>query len=81
MDDRAEGQELLKTRENSKLALSKLDWPTPEMLAAARRARGVFLRELVVALARRLKALVVGQRLAARPARMLPAKVPIARRR
>ena len=81
MDDRAEGQGLAKTREASNPAISRLDWPTPEMLAAARRARGLYLRELVVALVCRLKALVAGQVLVARPARMLPAKVPVARRR
>ena len=50
--------------------VSKPDWPTPEMLAAARRARGQYLRELVVALARRLKVLVIEHLEVARPARM-----------
>jgi hypothetical protein len=47
MDNHAEGQEFGKTR-----AISKLDWPTQEMLAAAHRARGLYLRQLVVALFR-----------------------------
>jgi hypothetical protein len=33
---------------------SRLDWPTPEQLREARRARGLFLRELVVAGTRRI---------------------------
>jgi hypothetical protein len=56
--------------------VSKLDWPTPEILAEARRARGIFVRELVVALARRLKALAIEHFEVAWPAR-----VRIARRR
>ena len=71
MDNRAEGQEFAITR-----VISRLDWPTPEMLAAARRARGLYLRDLVVTLLRRLKALVADPLLVARPA-----KVPIAHRR
>lgn len=71
MDDHAEGQEFAKTR-----AVSRLDWPTPEMLAAARRARGLHLRDLAVMLLRRVKALVADQLLVARPA-----KVPIGHRR
>jgi hypothetical protein len=51
-------------------AISKLNWPTQEMLAAAHRARGVFLRELVVALVRRLKARIAEPAPAARPARV-----------
>lgn len=83
MDDQAE--DLAKTRATTEAAkskppISKLDWPTPEMLAAARRARGLYLRELAVALAGRLKALAVGQVVAAGPA-ALPAKVPVASRR
>jgi hypothetical protein len=71
MDDRAEGQK----RGNAR-AISKLDWPTPEMLAAAHRARGIVLRQMVVALARRLKTLVAEQLLFAKPA-----KVPITTKR
>ena len=50
MDNHAEGQEFGKTR-----ALSRLDWPTQEMLAAARRARGKAVREMAVAFGRWLK--------------------------
>jgi hypothetical protein len=71
MDNHAEGQELGKTR-----AISKLDWPTQEMLAAAHRARGEFLRELVVALVRRLKARITEHAPVGRPA-----KVRVAARR
>ena len=71
MDNHAVRQDPGKSR-----ALSKLDWPTPEVLAAARRARGIFLRELVVALARRLKALAVEHVEVGRPA-----GVRLARRR
>jgi len=63
MDDHAEGQERGKTR-------AKLDWPTPEMLAAAHRARGLFLRDLVLALVRRLKAPASGHLLVARPVKV-----------
>ena len=75
MDDHAEGQEPGNAR-----AISKLDWPTPEMLAAAHRARGLYLRGLVVALVGRtrdrLRALLTGYPLVGRTA-----KVPIATRR
>lgn len=47
MDNHAEDQEISKTR-----PISVLDWPTPEQLAAARRARGKALKEMVVALFR-----------------------------
>jgi len=47
MDNHAEDQEISKAR-----AISKLDWPTPEMLAAAHRARAKALKEMVVALFR-----------------------------
>src|ERR1043166_8111939 len=47
MDNHAEGQEISKTRQ-----ISVLDWPTPEMLAAAHRARAKALKEMVVALFR-----------------------------
>jgi hypothetical protein len=50
MDNHAEGQEFAKAR-----AISRLDWPTPEMLAAARRARGKAVREMTVAFGRWLK--------------------------
>jgi hypothetical protein len=47
MDNHAKDQELSKTR-----AISVLDWPTPEQLAAAHRARAKALKEMVVALFR-----------------------------
>ena len=56
--------------------VSKLDWPTPETLAAAHRLRGIFLRELVVAFIRRLKMLAIEHLQAVRPVR-----VRVARRR
>ena len=65
MDNHAEGQEFGRTR-----AISKLDWPTQEMLAAAHRARGLFLRELVVALVRRLKARITEHSPIVRPAKV-----------
>ena len=65
MDNRAEGQEVGKNR-----AISKLDWPTQEMLAAAHRARGLFLRELVVALVRWLNTPTTGHLPAAKPAKV-----------
>ena len=34
---------------------SRLDWPTPEMLAPAHRARGKQLRDMIFALGSRLK--------------------------
>jgi len=65
MDDHAEGQDSGKTR-----SLAILDWPTPEMLAAAHRARGLFLGELVLALVRRLKAPAGAYLLVARPVKV-----------
>ena len=65
MDNRAEGREVEKNR-----VISKLDWPTPEMLAAAHRARGLFLRELVLALVRWLKTLFSGHLLVVKPAKV-----------
>jgi hypothetical protein len=70
MDNHAEGQESGKIR-----AVSKLDWPTPEMLAAANRARAKAFKEMVVEGVSRLKALIVEHLHAAKPA-----KVPIDRR-
>jgi hypothetical protein len=75
MDNHAEGQEFGKTR-----AISKLDWPTQEQLAAAHRMRGLYLRELVVALVRRLKARITEHPPVARPV-VRPAKVRITSRR
>jgi hypothetical protein len=71
MDNHAEDQEFGKTR-----AISKLDWPTPEMLAAAHRARAKALKEMVVALFRWLNTLLAGHQPVAREA-----KVRIGRRR
>jgi hypothetical protein len=71
MDNHAEGQEFGKSR-----AISKLDWPTHEMLAAAHRARGLFLRELVVSLFRWLNTPFAEHQQVARPA-----EVRIARKR
>lgn len=47
MDDRSENQ-------NSRAAtkFSRLDWPTPDMLQAANRARGKALRDMILALVR-----------------------------
>jgi hypothetical protein len=39
---------------SSKKTISRLDWPTPEMIAAAHRARAKALREMASALARKL---------------------------
>jgi hypothetical protein len=61
MDNHAEGQDSGKTH-----TLSVLDWPTPEQLVAARRARGEALREITVGLFRRVKRLVAWQLRAAR---------------
>ena len=51
MDNHAEDRNSGKTH-----ALSALDWPTPEQLAAAHRLRGQALRDMTVALCRRLLA-------------------------
>jgi hypothetical protein len=63
MDDHADDQDLEKSR-----ALSKLDWPTAEMLAAARCARAKGLKEMVGEGIRRLKTVLAGRRHGARPA-------------
>jgi len=78
MDDHAEGQEFGKTR-----TISKLDWPTPEILAAAHRARGKALREMVVSSARWLCRLVADHVLALSlgRAKPTPAKVRVAHKR
>ena len=78
MDDHAEGQELTKTR-----AVSKLDWPTPEMLAAAHRLRAKALKEMAVQFGRWLKVVVAEHLLVVSSGRSKPrpAKVRIARRR
>jgi hypothetical protein len=78
MDNHAEGQEFGKPR-----AFSVLDWPTQEQLAAAHRARGQALREMVVALFRWLRRSIADHVLAAslNRAKQTPAKVRIAHRR
>ncbi len=78
MDNQAEGQEFGKPR-----ALSRLDWPTPEMLAAANRARAKAFKEMVAEGVGRLKALIVEHLLVAGPGRSKPrpAKVRIAHKR
>jgi len=50
MDDRAVNQNLGATGK-----FSTLDWPTPEMLRAAHRARGKALRDMALALGSLLK--------------------------
>jgi hypothetical protein len=77
MDSRAEGQ-FRKTR-----AISKLDWPTPEMLAAAHRLRAKALKEMAAEFGRWLKVLVAEHLLVVSLGRSgpRPAKVRIARRR
>jgi hypothetical protein len=50
MDDRAVNQNLGATGK-----FSTLDWPTPEMLRAAHRARGKSLRDMALALGPLLK--------------------------
>jgi hypothetical protein len=61
MDNHAEGQGSGKTH-----TLSVLDWPTPEQLVAAHRARGEALREMTVGVFRRVKRFVAWQLRAAR---------------
>jgi hypothetical protein len=75
MDNHAERQDFAKTR-----ACSVLDWPTPEQLAAAHRARGKALREMVVAGARWLRRLIADHVLAVSlgRAKPTPAKVRVA---
>jgi hypothetical protein len=55
MDDRAEGQDV----ENSR-AMARLDGPTSELLAAARRARGTALKEMMGEGIRRLRTMLAG---------------------
>jgi hypothetical protein len=65
MDNHAKDQELSKTR-----AISVLDWPTPEQLAAAHRARAKALKEMVVALFRWLNGEPDEDLQAAKPAKV-----------
>ena len=76
MDDRAEGQEIGKSR-----TYSTLDWPTPEMLAEARRLRAKALREMAGNCSRWLRHGLGEHLLAAGRGKAGPAKVRIAGRR
>lgn len=53
MQDHAESQ-----NPETQGKFSRLDWPTPEFLMAAHRARGRVLREMIFALCHRLRLLV-----------------------
>lgn len=53
MDDHTKAEEF-----GTERAFSKLDWPTPEMLVSAHRARARVLREMTVALGRKLGMLI-----------------------
>jgi hypothetical protein len=53
MDDHTKAEEF-----GTERAFSKLDWPTPEMLVSAHRARARVLREMTVALGRKLGTLI-----------------------
>ena len=70
MDNHAEDQEISKAR-----AISVLDWPTQQQLAAAHRARAKALKEMVVVLFRWLNGEPDEHLQVAKPA-----KVRIARR-
>jgi hypothetical protein len=78
MDDHAERQEFRKTR-----AISTLDWPTQEMLAAAHRLRAKALKEMAAQFGRWLKVLVAERLLVVSPGRSRPrpAKMRVAHRR
>jgi hypothetical protein len=67
MDNHAEGQEFGRTR-----AISKLDWPTPEMLTAAHRLRAKALKEMAAQFGRWLRVLVAEHLLVARLGRSKP---------
>jgi hypothetical protein len=56
MDDRAENQNLGATTK-----FSALDWPTPEMLQAANRARAKAFYEMILALVKWAKASIASQ--------------------
>ena len=53
MDDHTKAEEF-----GTERAFSKLDWPTPEMLVSAHRVRARVLREMTVALGRKLGMLI-----------------------
>ena len=78
MDSRAEGQEFTKTR-----AVSKLDWPTPEMLTAAHRLRAKALKEMAAQFGFWFKVWITEHLLGAGSGRSKPGpvKVRIAHRR
>jgi hypothetical protein len=56
MDDRAANQ-----NSGATTKFSTLDWPTPEMLQAAKRARGKALRDMILALVKWAKASIANQ--------------------
>ena len=76
MDDRAGGQEFGKSR-----AYSKLDWPTPEMLAEANRLRAKAFKEMVVDCSRWLKRWIGEHVVVANRTKPSTAKVRIAGKR
>ena len=76
MDDRAEGQDIGKSRD-----YSTLDWPTPEMLAEAHRLRAKALKEMAGNCSRGLRRWLGERLLAASRSKASPAKVRIAGRR
>ena len=76
MDDRAEGQEFGKSCE-----YSKLDWPTPQMLAEAHRLRAKALKAMAGNCSRGLRRWLGEHLLAAGRSKGSPAKVRIAGRR
>ena len=45
---------------STKRRISPLDWPTPEQLLAARRERGLVLRAMIVAVARKVSRAFAG---------------------
>ncbi len=53
---------------------SVLDWPSPERLMAARRARGLALRDMTVDLCRRLRSLALRSLTPFRSSREYPAR-------
>ncbi len=70
MNDHAEGQNSDKAQ-----TLSVLDWPTPEQITEAHRLRGQALREMTVALFRRLRRMLAEQADAATVGRTRPRSV------
>jgi hypothetical protein len=64
MDDRAENQ-----NSGATTKFSALDWPTPEMIASAHRARAKALREMTSAFGRRLWSFIAASSLLSNGAR------------